>query len=272
MISLNQVSFSYSEKEEESIIRQVTLSINKGEFIAIVGPNGSGKSTLAKLMNGLLIPTKGVVHIDDLQTSNNEDLWKIRQKVGMVFQNPENQIVATTVLDDVAFGLENVGCPPSEMMDRIKDALMKVNMWTHQEAEPHHLSGGQKQRVAIAGILAIKPEIIVFDESTSMLDPEGRSQVLEIMQELHKEGLTILTITHDMEEAMHASRVIIVKEGSILRDESPTLLFENIALLEENDLEVPFAIEVRETLKQHGVDIPSTIQKKEELVQYLWTL
>jgi energy-coupling factor transport system ATP-binding protein len=272
VIHLNDVSFSYTYPKQEPIIHEITLSIQSGEFVAIVGPNGSGKSTLAKLMNGLLLPTKGEVCVSQLKTTNEEDLMEVRQKVGMVFQNPENQMVATTVLDDVAFGLENIGFPPEQMMGQIKDSLQKVKMWEYQSAEPHHLSGGQKQRVAIAGILAMKPEVILFDEATSMLDPEGRAEMLQIMKDLHKEGLTVIMITHDMEEAAQASRIIMMKEGRLLRDGAPSQIFEEIAVLRENQLELPFAIEARETFIQYGLAIPLTIQTKEELVKHLWTL
>lgn len=271
MIQLTDVSFSYSQINQEPLISDLTLSIQRGEFVAIVGPNGSGKSTLAKLMNGLLLPSSGEVTMLELSTSNPDELMQIRQKIGMVFQNPENQMVATTVLDDVAFGLENIGFPPAKMMERIKESLQIVRMWEHRLAEPHHLSGGQKQRVAIAGILAMRPEIILFDESTSMLDPEGRSEMMQIMKELHQEGLTIITITHDMEEAAEATRVLIMKDGEVLRDGNPTQLFEEIDILKQNQLELPFIIETRERLIQLGLPLPRTIQTKKELVKYLWT-
>lgn len=269
MIQITDVSFAYSN--QEPVIRELSLLIQRGEFVAIVGPNGSGKSTLAKLINGLLLPTSGEVHMGELSTTNPHELMQIRQKIGMVFQNPENQMVATTVLDDVAFGLENIGVPPGQMMERIKDSLQIVKMWEHRLAEPHHLSGGQKQRVAIAGILAMRPEVILFDESTSMLDPEGRFEMMQIMKELHQEGLTIITITHDMEEASEATRVLLMQDGTVIRDGIPTQLFEEIEILQENQLELPFAIEARERLNQLGLSLPQSIKTKEELVKHLWT-
>jgi energy-coupling factor transport system ATP-binding protein len=269
MIQIKDVSFAYSN--QEPVVRELSLSIQKGEFVAIVGPNGSGKSTLAKLINGLLLPISGEIHMGELSTTNPKELMQIRQKIGMVFQNPENQMVATTVLDDVAFGLENIGFPPEKMMERIKDSLQIVKMWEHRLAEPHHLSGGQKQRVAIAGILAMRPEVILFDESTSMLDPEGRFEMMQIMKELHQEGLTIITITHDMEEASEATRVLLMQDGAVLRDRVPAQLFEEIDILQQNQLELPFAIEARERLNQLGLSLPRTIKTKEELVKHLWT-
>lgn len=269
MILLEQVSYTYPNREEQLIINQVSLSIDQGEFVALIGPNGSGKSTLAKLINGLLLPTKGKVFLESLETTDKEHLWQIRQKVGMVFQNPENQFVATTVYDDVAFGLENMGFPPEEMPSRIEEALNRVNMLAYQEAEPHQLSGGQKQRVAIAGILAVRPEVIIFDEATSMLDPQGRREVLTIMQELHQEGITIINITHDMDEVLSASRVILMKEGTILRDTTPAELFAETSLLEENDLELPFVFEVKHRLEEHDIFLPPSIQNKQDLVEHL---
>jgi energy-coupling factor transport system ATP-binding protein len=272
LIHFNNVSFSYTYPNQDPIIHQITLTIESGEFVAIVGPNGSGKSTLAKLMNGLLLPTEGDISIGVLNTRREDELMEVRQKVGMVFQNPENQMVATTVLDDVAFGLENIGYPSDKMMARIEESLQRVNMWQYQSSEPHHLSGGQKQRVAIAGVLAMKPGVILFDESTSMLDPEGRAEMLDIMKDLHNEGLTVITITHDMGEASQASRLIMLKEGRILRDGTPNQIFEEAAVIKENQLELPFMIEAREALIQHGLSIPPSIQTKEELVKHLWTL
>jgi energy-coupling factor transport system ATP-binding protein len=272
LIQFKNASFSYTYPNQDRIIHELTLTIQSGEFVAIVGPNGSGKSTLAKLTNGLLLPTEGDVSIGTLNTRIEDDLMEIRQKVGMVFQNPENQMVATTVLDDVAFGLENIGYPSEKMMSRIQESLQRVNMWEYQSSEPHHLSGGQKQRVAIAGVLAMKPDVILFDEATSMLDPEGRAEMLEIMKDLHNEGLTVITITHDMGEAAQASRLIMMKEGRILRDGTPNQIFEEAAVLKENQLDLPFIIEAREALIQHGLAIPTSIQTKEELVKHLWTL
>lgn len=269
MILLEQVSYSYPDREQQLVIDEVNLSISRGEFVALIGPNGSGKSTLAKLINGLLLPTKGKVFFESLETTDKDALWQIRQKVGMVFQNPENQFVATTVYDDVAFGLENIGFPPEEMPRRIEEALSRVNMLSFQEAEPHQLSGGQKQRVAIAGILAVRPEVIIFDEATAMLDPQGRKDVLTMMQELHREGITIINITHDMEEVLIASRVILMKDGSVLRDTTPAKLFAEADILEENNLELPFVFQVKRRLEEYGIQLCPSIQNTQELVEHL---
>lgn len=269
MILLEQVSYSYPDREQQLVIDEVNLSISRGEFVALIGPNGSGKSTLAKLINGLLLPTKGKVFFESLETTDKDALWQIRQKVGMVFQNPENQFVATTVYDDVAFGLENIGFPPEEMPRCIEEALSRVNMLSFQEAEPHQLSGGQKQRVAIAGILAVRPEVIIFDEATAMLDPQGRKDVLTMMQELHREGITIINITHDMEEVLFASRVILMKDGSVLRDTTPAKLFAEADILEENNLELPFVFQVKRRLEEYGIQLCPSIQNTQELVEHL---
>lgn len=255
-----------------SFIQSLSLSINQGEYVAIVGPNGCGKSTLAKLMNGILLPTQGEVVVDGKSTTDEQALHHIRQKVGLVFQNPENQMVATTVFDDVAFGLENIGFPPEQMYDHIHEVLHRVGMWEYRDTEPHHLSGGQKQRVAIAGILAMRPDAIIFDEATSMLDPQGRKDVLTIMNELNRDGLTVIHITHDMDEAAEASRVLVMKNGQLLKDMPQTRIFKDAEWLTELHLELPFIDEAIAKLKQYGVSIPGSIHSQKELVSYLWTL
>jgi len=269
MIAFNKVSFSY---DQQTIIDQITFSIEAGEHVTIVGANGSGKSTLARLMNGLLLPTSGTVQIGELFTHHEKTLGAIRQKVGMVFQNPENQMVATTVLEDVAFGLENISFPREKMMERIQEVLERVNMWEERFSEPHLLSGGQKQRVAIAGALATKPEILVLDEATSMLDPEGRRQMNQLIQELNHQGITIISITHDMEEAFASSRMIILDQGKIVSDQSPRATFQQHLQIDQSKLKKPFALEMKDLLMRQGVQIPHAIQNQEELVEYLWKL
>lgn len=271
MIHLEDVLFTYSDRGiSDPVLKHITLRIREGEFVAIVGANGSGKSTLAKMINGLLLPTKGSVTVGEWQTSNTEQIPFIRQHVGMVFQNPENQFVATSVLDDVAFGLENIGFPPEHMQQRVEEALTKVRMWEYRHAQPHQLSGGQKQRVAIAAILAMKPEIIIFDEATSMLDPVGRAEVRSLMSELHEEGLTLITITHDMEEAILASRMIVLHGGKVLQDADPFDVFENKQCLQLAQLELPFHLEVENTLRAAGLPLPKSKNKTiDELVEQL---
>ncbi|GAA0381154.1 energy-coupling factor transporter ATPase [Bacillus horti] len=292
MIQCHNVFFSYSNahiashssvqlnpdlegdrsKDKTGELKNINLRIRDGEYVAIIGPNGCGKSTLAKLLNGILLPTNGDVTVADKSTQSKEDLYSIRQQVGLVFQNPENQMVATTIFDDIAFGLENIAWPQERMDERIREALQQVGMWELREREPHTLSGGQKQRVAIAGILAMRPDTIIFDEATSMLDPEGRKEVLAIMRGLHEEGLMIIHITHDMNEAAEADRVLFMKEGRLIRDESPKVLFADLDWLKAHGLELPFSYQVIIELKDRGLPIPDTIHSKKELVSHLWTL
>lgn len=253
-------------------LRELSFTIQRGEYVAIIGSNGSGKSTVAKLMNGMLCPTKGEVYIDGCSTQDTVHVYNIRQQVGLVFQNPDNQIVATTVFDDLAFGLENIGFPPEKMDKRIEEVLRRVGMWEQRDVEPHHLSGGQKQRVAIAGILVMRPEVIVFDEATSMLDPQGRKEVLSMMQELHQEGMTIIHITHHMDEVVEASRVLVLQEGKLLRDSTPVEFFYEDYQKTEPYFEAPFIFEAMKQLESYGVSVPRTIHTQKELVTYLCRL
>ena len=216
LVKVEDVSFKYEEQTEYALNR-VSFHVNAGEWVAIVGHNGSGKSTLAKLLNGLQFSHEGSIVIDGIPITE-ESVWDIRKKVGMVFQNPDNQFVGTTVKDDVAFGLENNAVPRSEMVTRVERSLEKVKMLSFLDQEPHHLSGGQKQRVAIAGIIALKPEIIILDEATSMLDPQGREEVFDIMRELQKENMTIISITHDLDEAAKADRIIVMNKGKVYKE------------------------------------------------------
>jgi len=276
IIKLDNVSFKYElVEEDENAVEKVALSevsfeIERGSFVALVGPNGSGKSTLAKHLNALLIPTEGSVFVEGMDT-REEDPIKIRSLVGMVFQNPDNQLVSSIVEDDVAFGPENIGVESSEIRKRVDEALQKVSMYEHRKKGPHLLSGGQKQRVAIAGVLAMKTECIVFDEPTAMLDPSGRAEIMEIIKELHKENKTVVLITHFMEEAALADRIILINGGRILADGSPLEIFkaENESKLKDNALELPFAAEMANELRRNGMAVPDGIITEEQLADYL---
>lgn len=269
MIQFSGVSFRYPNRD--IIIQDVSFQINPGEYLAIVGTNGIGKSTIAKLMNGLLQPTDGKIQYTDYITDNEHDLGIIRQKIGMVFQNPENQIVAATVYEDIAFGLQNVCLPTNEIPNRVMTALEKVGMLDYRDADVNSLSGGQTQRIAIAGILAMEPEVIIFDESTSMLDPEGKEQILMLMRQLHMQGITIISITHDMEELMDVSRVIVLDQGRLRYDGTPAMLFEG-EYQHILGIAAPFIVGARESLNRRGMLIPQTIFCMEDLVDYLWKL
>jgi len=270
LITFNNVSFAYPEKD--MVLKNIDLMIHSGEFLTIIGHNGSGKSTLAKLMNGLLLPTDGEVQVSGQDTREPSEIWKIRQTVGIVFQNPDNQFVAPTVYDDVAFGLENMGLPREEMIQRIDLALKQVSMTSFRDYEPHRLSGGQKQRVAIAGILAMRPKVIVLDESTSMLDPMGRKELLATTKDLHNEGFTIVNITHYLEESLHADRIIVMDHGEIALEGPPEEVFQHISELKNRNLDVPFSVEMAHRLRAKGVPIPEGIWQQEELVECLWKL
>ena len=239
----------------------VSLEIEAGSFVAVVGMNGSGKSTLAKCLNGLIVPSSGDVLVDGMNTKNDSELWDIRSRVGMVFQNPDNQIVSSIVEDDVAFGPENLGVPPEEIRRRVDDALQKVGMYKHRLKGAHMLSGGQKQRIAIAGAVAMRPECIVFDEPTAMLDPKGRDSVMEIIRELNSEGITTILITHFMSEAAQADRIIVMKNGKVLADRTPGELFADKALIDRAGLEMPPVIEIRNKL-----GMPESVMTVEDLI------
>ncbi len=247
MLSFDQVRFYY--KKEQPVIDNVSFTVEAGEFVAIVGANGCGKSTIAKLMDGLLLPRKGTVKFNALDTAKPADLAEIHQQIGFVFQNPEDQFITTTVMDEVLFGLENIRVPRDEMRNRLDEALRAVHMEDYLEAMPHQLSGGQKQRVAIAAILAMRPGVIIFDEATSMLDPQGRQQVHSIMQELHRQGMTIINITHHMEEVLSAERVLLLHKGRLEYDGDPLTFFETMQV-EDYQLQVPFAVRLHTILEQ----------------------
>lgn len=274
MIEVNHLSHLYVDENGNDVraLDDVSLTIRRGEFVAIIGTNGSGKSTLAKHFNVLLQPTAGNVTVCGFDTLNDEHILNIRQHVGMVFQNPDNQIVAAVVEEDVAFGPENLGVPSAEIRKRVDDALAAVNMTEYAEHGPHLLSGGQKQRIAIAGVLAMKPDCIVLDEPTAMLDPKGRLEVLETIHRLNKEeGITIVIITHFMEEAVTADRVVVMKNGVKLQEGTPREIFTQVDTLKDLGLDVPVAAEVASKLIQKGVDIPNDIITNDELGDALTT-
>ena len=274
MIEVNHLSHLYVDENGNDVraLDDVNLTIQRGEFVAIIGTNGSGKSTLAKHFNVLLQPTEGNVTVCGFDTLDDEHIWNIRQHVGMVFQNPDNQIVAAVVEEDVAFGPENLGVPSAEIRKRVDEALAAVNMTEYAEHGPHLLSGGQKQRIAIAGVLAMKPDCIVLDEPTAMLDPKGRLEVLETIHRLNKEeGITIVIITHFMEEAVTADRVVVMKNGVKLQEGTPREIFTQVDTLKDLGLDVPVAAEVASKLIHKGVDIPNDIITNDELGDALTT-
>lgn len=272
LISVQNVSFRYQE-EHPYVLKDVGLSVQKGEWLAIVGHNGSGKSTLARLLNGLLLPEKGDVLVEGFNSRDEESIWEIRRRVGIVFQNPDNQFVGTSVQDDVAFGLENSGMPREKMLERIAESVKKVRMEDFLDQEPHRLSGGQKQRVAIAGIIALRPSIVILDEATSMLDPAGRKEVLQTMRELkEEEGMTVISITHDLEEAARADRMIVMNAGEVIDEGLPIDVFKKGDMLEKIGLDLPFPLQVQRALREKGYDFEKLTLSQEELVNELWTL
>ena len=272
-IEFKDVTFAYQnpdDSEAVSVIRKLNVSIKKGDFVAVLGHNGCGKSTFAKLCNAIEIPQSGKVTVDGIDTADEDRLYDIRQKVGMVFQNPDNQIVATIVEDDVAFGPENLGVEPKEIRRRVDEALKRVSMYDFRFSEPHKLSGGQKQRVAIAGIIAMQPECIILDEPTAMLDPKGRQEVMDTVKMLNREyGITVVFITHYMDEAVKANRVIVMDEGNILLDGTPKQVFGHHETLRRVGLDIPEASELASELRKSGVKIKKDILDIDELCQEL---
>lgn len=272
IIELRNVTFSYSEEDARPALNNVSLTIQQGEWIAIIGPNGSGKSTLAKTINGLIEANSGEVIIEGVAL-NAETVWDVRKKIGMVFQNPDNQFVGSTVQDDVAFGLENVGIPREEMVKRVADAVAAVNMDNFMDKEPARLSGGQKQRVAIAGIVALSPDIIILDEATTMLDPEGRHEVIETIQEIkEKENLTVISITHDIDEAAKANRIFVMEAGQLTRIGTPEEIFSLGKEIIDIGLDIPFPEKLKYQLKRQGLEVPENYLTEEGMVNWLWTL
>ncbi|AFS79236.1 cobalt transporter ATP-binding protein CbiO [Gottschalkia acidurici 9a] len=269
MISIDKVTYEYPSNDNNSFIavNNVTLTVKKGEFLVILGHNGSGKSTLAKLMNSLLLPTSGSVYVNGMNTSDMDKIWDIRQTAGMVFQNPDNQLVATIVEEDVAFGPENQGIESKKIERRVEDALNIVEMIEYKKHAPHLLSGGQKQRIAIAGVLAMNPECIILDEPTAMLDPSGRKEVMRTIKRLNKEeNKTIVHITHYMDEAVEADRIIVMEQGQIVLEGIPKKVFSEVEKIKELGLDLPQVTELAYKLKKEGIDLPSDILTVDELV------
>lgn len=272
IIQMKDVYYNYTNQEEEltAALDGVSLTIHKGEFVAIIGHNGSGKSTLAKHLNALLQPASGDVFVKNMNTRDEEQVWNIRQVAGMVFQNPDNQLVATIVEEDVAFGPENLGLPSNKIRHRVDQALQSVKMSDYAQSAPHYLSGGQKQRIAIAGVIAMRPEIIILDEPTAMLDPSGRTEVMDTVHYLNKnEGITIVHITHFMEEAIQADRVVVMEEGKIILDGPPREIFCQVKTLKQIGLDVPQIVELAFDLSNEGFSIPGDPINIEEMVSIL---
>ncbi len=273
MIKINKATYEYKSLIDDSIqqaVKNVDIEVKKGEFLVILGHNGSGKSTLAKLMNGLLLPARGDIDVMGMNTRDDEQIWNIREKTGMVFQNPDNQIVATIVEEDVAFGPENLGVPQEEIRKRVDEALELVEMTDYKTHAPHLLSGGQKQRVAIAGILAMRPDCIIFDEPTSMLDPSGRIEVMNTIKKLNKDDeKTIVLITHYMDEAVEGDRVLVMEDGEIVMEGTPREVFSQVEKVKSYGLDVPQVTELAYELRKAGLDIREDILSIEELVELL---
>ena len=274
IVSVKDVSFEYvTEDSTFKAIDNLTLNVKQGEFVVVIGHNGSGKSTLSKNLNAILMPTNGDIFIDGWNTKEEEHLWDIRQTAGMVFQNPDNQIVATIIEEDVAFGPENLGIDPIEIRRRVEESLKSVGMYELRDRQPHLLSGGQKQRVAIAGIIAMKPKCIIFDEATAMLDPSGRKEVMKTIKRLNKEeNITIMHITHFMEEAVDADRVIVMEKGKKVLEGTPKQVFSKVEKLKSIGLDVPYMTELSKDFKDEGIDIDGDILTVDEMVMKLCQL
>ena len=262
-IEVKNVKFRYPQTKKDAL-GGIELSIEKGEYVSVIGHNGSGKSTLARLLNGLLLPTEGEVLVDGFSTADKQKLFEIRKRVGVVFQNPDNQLVASIVEDDVAFGPENIGVPRKEIGERIDFALKAVGMEEYRKSTPSRLSGGQKQRVAIAGVLAIRPEMLILDESTAMLDPRGRKEVTEVVERLNREnGMTVLTITHYMDEVCRADRVIVLSDGQIVMQGTPEEIFSREEELRRYELDVPVPVFIADKLRAGGMDVKKVYFKEQ---------
>lgn len=272
-IAVKDLVYEYAKEQGTDIyslaIDHVSIEVARGEYVAVAGSNGSGKSTLARCLNGLLLPTEGEILVDGMDTKDDDLIWDIRKKIGMVFQNPDNQIVSSMVEDEVAFGPENLGIKNPELRQRVENALNAVGMYEYRNREAHKLSGGQKQRIAIAGAVAMRPDCIVFDEPTAMLDPKGRSQVMNVIRELNNQGITIILITHFMEEVAEADRVLVMKSGRLLADRTPEDLFADTDLIKSAGLEIPAAVLLRNELIENGIDVSREIINKDDLVDAL---
>lgn len=276
MIKSEDLVFKYVNAEEQTekiAINHVSMEVKKGEFLVVLGHNGSGKSTMAKHMNALLLPSGGKMYVDGLDTSDIENIWEVRRRAGMVFQNPDNQLVATIVEEDVAFGPENLGVDPKEIRERVDDSLKAVGMYEYRKHAPHLLSGGQKQRIAIAGILAMRPKCIVLDEPTAMLDPSGRKEVMKTIKEVNKKfGITIILITHYMDEAAQADRIIVMDKGEKVMEGVPREIFSQVEMVKSIGLDVPQVTELAYELQKEGIDISTEILNIDEMVNALCQL
>ena len=277
IVKTKDLTFEYIRRDEEGNVEGITTAVDHvnidlqaGQFIAVLGHNGSGKSTLAKHFNALVSPTEGTVWVDGMDTKEDEKILDIRQTAGMVFQNPDNQIICTLVEEEVGFGPENIGVPTDEIWQRVADSLQAVGMYSFRKASPNKLSGGQKQRVAIAGVLAVRPKIIIFDESTSMLDPEGKRDIVGLMRRLNdEENFTIISITHDIDEASLADRVIVLNDGRVIDDDVPGKIFASGDLLTKIGLDLPYPEALKEELKEKGIDVPNEYLDEEGMVDWL---
>ncbi|MCI0502236.1 MAG: energy-coupling factor transporter ATPase [Fusobacteria bacterium] len=275
MIKISNLNHRYMKSNGKGVItlEDINLNIEKGSFVSIIGHNGSGKSTFAKHLNGLIVPQSGKIEVDGIQIKNDDNIWKIRNMVGMVFQNPDNQFIGGTIEEDIAFGLENIGVPGNEMEDRIQDAALKVGMEEYLKRPPHKLSGGQKQRSAIGAVLAMQPEYIVLDEPTSMLDPKGRQEVIEVLRKRNKEDkITIILITHYMDEVVYSDKVVVMDKGRIVISGQPKEVFKQKEMLLKIGLELPKAALLQDHLKKIGVELGDCLLTKEELVRKIWEL
>lgn len=271
-IKIENLVFEYIKHEDNQRFRaidDISFTVEKGSFTAVIGQNGSGKSTMAKNINALFVPTEGKVYVDELDTSDPNNMWEVRQRVAMVFQNPDNQIVSSIVEDDVAFGPENLGVDPDEIRERVDEALKDVEMYNFRNKAPHMLSGGQKQRIAIAGAVAMEPDCIVFDEPTAMLDPRGRHEVLEVAKKLNRKGITVVLITHFMEEAAQADKIIVMDNSKVKMVGTPEEIFKRGDELRALKLDVPPAVDLAMKLRERNIDVPEGILKIDDMVKYL---
>ena len=272
MINVQDVRFRYDPEQPGYAVDGVSMQVRRGEFVAVLGANGCGKSTLAKHFNAILLPEKGTVLVEDMDTRTEDHLYDIRQKVGMVFQNPDNQIVATIVEEDVAFALENLGVPAPEIRERIDESMKLAGIYEQKDKAPHKLSGGQKQRVAIAGVIAMRPDCLVLDEATAMLDPRGRRQVMKTIRQLREAGISIVAITHYMEEAAQADRVLVMSRGRIVMEGTPEQVFSQTERLHSYHLDVPQAAELRDELVKAGIPMPQNVITPEACAEALYAL
>ena len=272
IIDVQDVRFRYDPEQPGYAVDGVSMQVRRGEFVAVLGANGCGKSTLAKHFNAILLPEKGTVLVEDMDTRTEDHLYDIRQKVGMVFQNPDNQIVATIVEEDVAFALENLGVPAPEIRERIDESMKLAGIYEQKDKAPHKLSGGQKQRVAIAGVIAMRPDCLVLDEATAMLDPRGRRQVMKTIRQLREAGISIVAITHYMEEAAQADRVLVMSRGRIVMEGTPEQVFSQTERLHSYHLDVPQAAELRDELVKAGIPMPKNVITPEDCAEALYAL